>query len=167
MTPLVVTDETPEQWRQLEPLTYRGSRDTFTVPAGYVTNFASVPRLLWWFIPRYGRYTKATVLHDCLCDDAGDDVVRRRDADGIFRRTMRELGVPLLRRRIMWAGVRWGAGLRAILASGWAETLQVAVLSAVALVFILVPGITSLVAMALYSVVQRVVELFAPRRRSP
>ena len=68
MTPLVVTDETPEEWRLLEPLTYQGSRDTFTVPAGYVTNFASVPRLLWWFIPRYGRYTKATVLHDCLCD---------------------------------------------------------------------------------------------------
>lgn len=161
----MVTDETPEHWRLLHPLTYRGRRETFTVPEGYVTNFASVPSSLWWFIPRYGRYTKATVLHDFLCDKAGDDIRQRRDADGIFRRTMRELGVPLLRRRIMWAGVRWGAGLRAILASGPNETLLVLFLSGVALAFVLVPGLLALVASKLFSAVQSFVDLFKPRHR--
>ena len=51
---------------------------------------------------------------------------------------MRELGVPLLRRRIMWASVRRGAGLRVILASEIRETLQVAILTVVTLTFILV-----------------------------
>ncbi len=69
-TPLVVTDATPDQWRLVEPLRYHGNRDAFTVPPGYVTNFASVPR--------FRRYTKATVLHDYLCDAAGDDVARRQ-----------------------------------------------------------------------------------------
>src|SRR4029077_4904758 len=35
--------------------------------------------------------------------------ISRIDADGIFRQAMRELGVPFLRRWIMWAAVRLGA----------------------------------------------------------
>lgn len=35
-----------------------------TIPAGYVTDFSSVPRVLWPFIPPHGRAMAASVLHD-------------------------------------------------------------------------------------------------------
>ena len=31
------------------------------------TDLASVPRFLSWLFPRYGKYTKAAVIHDYLC----------------------------------------------------------------------------------------------------
>jgi len=96
-------------WRLLKELDYRGNRDLFQVPAGQGTDFASVPRVFVWFLPRYGRYTKAAVLHDYLWRVRVPAGMKRIDADGLFRHAMRELGVTFLRRWIMWAAVRWGA----------------------------------------------------------
>src|SRR5690349_9717405 len=87
-------------WRLLKPVVYQGRDQTFEVPVGFVTDFASVPNAFTWLVPRYGAYTKAAILHDFLC---GGTLVSRADADGIFRRTLREFGVSLLRRWIMWA----------------------------------------------------------------
>jgi hypothetical protein len=38
----------------VEPLVHRGRGDTFVVPAGFRTDFATVPRLIVWLIPRLG-----------------------------------------------------------------------------------------------------------------
>ncbi|WP_052354088.1 DUF1353 domain-containing protein [Flectobacillus major] len=38
------------------------------VPAGYVTDFASVPMLLWSFFPPIGKYNRAALVHDYLYD---------------------------------------------------------------------------------------------------
>jgi hypothetical protein len=84
----------------------RGRDEPFVVPAGFETDFASVPRAFTWLIPRYGRYTKAAILHDWLSQRAAAGEIAWVDVDGIFRRTMRELRVPLLRRWLMWAAVR-------------------------------------------------------------
>lgn len=38
-----------------------------TVPQGFITDFASVPRVLWWLIPPIGkRYMHAAAAHDCI-----------------------------------------------------------------------------------------------------
>ena len=56
------------------------------------TDFASVPRFFVWFIPRYGRYTKAAIIHDHLWrDQVGKGAICFRDADGLFRQAMRSL----------------------------------------------------------------------------
>jgi hypothetical protein len=96
-------------WSLLREFKYYAKSESFDVPQGQRTDFASVQRLFVWFIPTYGRYTKAAILHDHLCDLARRGKFHRRDADGLFRQAMRTLGVPLLRRWIMWAAVRWGA----------------------------------------------------------
>jgi hypothetical protein len=94
----------------LSALAYRAKHDTFEVPVGQATDFASVPRVFAWLIPRYGRYTMAAILHDYLCRVAVEsDVISRVDADGIFLQAMRTLKVAFLRRWIMWTGVRLGA----------------------------------------------------------
>jgi hypothetical protein len=68
------------------------------------------PAVLVWFIPRYGRYTKAAIFHDYLCSAAVPaGRISRIEADGMFRQAMREVGVPFLRRWIMWTAVRLGA----------------------------------------------------------
>lgn len=106
---VVVRRINPTTWRLVEPLPYKGKWEVFTVPAGFKTDFASVPRILTWLVPTYGRYTKSAILHDYLWRRR---VVSRSDADAIFRRTMRELRVPFVRRWMMWAAVRAGSGLQ-------------------------------------------------------
>src|SRR5262245_38142541 len=40
--------------------------DPFTVPAGFVTDLASIPRIFWSALPRDGEYAYAAILHDYL-----------------------------------------------------------------------------------------------------
>ena len=124
-----------QDWETLRALTYHAKSEDFKVPVQERTDFASVPRVFVWFIPRYGRYTKAAILHDYLCSVAvPEGRITRIDADGIFRQAMRELGVPFLRRWIMWAAVRLGALTNpAGRKKWWTEAWRVALIAAVAL----------------------------------
>src|SRR5947209_20335964 len=101
-----LSDADGSRWCLLEPLSYYGRRETFVVPVGFTTDFASVPQALTWLVPRYGRYTKAAILHDHLWREGAAGRFRWADADGILRRAMRELDVPFLRRWPMWGAVR-------------------------------------------------------------
>lgn len=108
-------------WGLLAPLIWTGTKgDTFMVPVGFVTDFATVPRILHWKVLPYGAYTRAAVLHDWLLEQLGlweqgrlasGDVppADSRDADGIFRRVMEDLGVNWMTRWQMWAAVRLAA----------------------------------------------------------
>ena len=124
-----------QNWMTLRALTYRAKTEEFDVPVDERTDFASVPRVFVWFIPRYGRYTKSAILHDYLCSVAVPaGRISRIDADGIFRQSMRELGVPFLRRWIMWAAVRWGAlTSQAGRENWWKEAWRVAIVTVLAL----------------------------------
>jgi hypothetical protein len=147
-------------WEVVEALTYRGATDEFTVPAGTPTDFASVPRVFVWFLPRYGRYTKAAILHDYLWRSRIDDPVApvsRRDADGLFRRVMRELGVTFLRRWIMWTAVRWAALTKPDGRRGWlADAPRVLLVSIVALPFALPPALVVLLGLAGFYVLEMI-----------
>lgn len=104
---VVVKQTDHENWEVRVPINYSGRTQQFTVPIGSKTDFASVPRIFIWFLPRYGLYTKAAILHDYLWRErAKKGHLSWRDADGMFRRAMRELEVPFLRRWIMWGAVR-------------------------------------------------------------
>lgn len=131
---VVVRQETPVEFRLLEPLSYRGRWDTFTVPAGFLTDFASVPRAFVWLLPRYGLYTPAAILHDFLVETA---TVSRRDPDGLFRRSMRELGVTFPRRWSTWAAVRTASFMSGASALEWLQFLAVIIL---ALPFVAIPA---------------------------
>jgi hypothetical protein len=108
-----------KDWLTLEPLEYQAKKQRFVVPPDFPTDFASVPRLFVWFIPRYGRYTAAAILHDYLCRVEVPNGMLRTDADGIFRQALRLLGVPFLRRWLMWTGVRLGAVPSAVNRRRW------------------------------------------------
>ena len=143
-----------KNWETVETLTYQGTIDRFVVPKGMRTDFASVPRAFVWFLPRYGRYTRAAILHDYLWRHrVGDSEqpVSRRDADGLFRRVMRELEVPFLRRWIMWGAVRWAALMKSDGRAGWLrDAPRVALVTIVALPFVLPPALLVLVALGAF-----------------
>ena len=99
-------------WQLTRRLVYHGARQAFIVPVGFLTDFASVPRLLMSLVPPIGKWTRAAVLHDWLCTvGIMLGIVTSREADGIFRRVMREEGVGLVLRWNMWVAVRWAAFL--------------------------------------------------------
>lgn len=105
-----------KMWELLEPFEYHvgheGSGEVVVVPAGFETDFASIPRCVWSIIGHpTGEYGKAAVIHDWLyqCPDSGvsEDRSRRR-CDQIFLEGMKVLGVGWWKRSTMYFAVRVG-----------------------------------------------------------
>lgn len=145
---VVVTPIAPEgiRWRLVQSFTYQGKVDLFTVPKDLDTDFASVPRLFVWLLPRYGRWTQAAILHDYLWQSG---VVSKFDADGIFNRALRELDVPFLRRWIMWGAVRWAAGPSTWFEKGIVPFLKMLLITIVVLPVVLPPALVVFVVLAI------------------
>lgn len=92
---------------------------TFEPATENPTDLASIPRFMRWFEDPYGRHTLAAIIHDELIVDApnGGPLASDTLADQFFREMLRSVGVPWLKRWLMWAAValrtRWMAdGLR-------------------------------------------------------
>lgn len=104
----------------IQPFGYTNARigRTVWVPAGYVTDFASIPRVGRWLIPPFGRHAIAAVVHDWLYSVG--EPGGRGPADDIFRDALDELGVDVARRNVMHGAVRaFGAGGYAKAADTW------------------------------------------------
>ena len=85
-----------------------GSGDTINVPIGFMTDFASVPRPLWWLLPKWGKYGNAAVIHDyCYWEQSRS----RKKSDLIFHEAMQVLEVPDWKIFLMYYAVRLGGGL--------------------------------------------------------
>jgi hypothetical protein len=80
------------------------SGDTIEVPVGFMTDFATVPRLFWSLLPQWGKYGNASVIHDWLYWDQSRP---RAQADRIFLEGMMVLQVGLLTRYAMFYAVQW------------------------------------------------------------
>jgi len=121
--------EDGSRWKLLEPFVdyvgEEGSAEVISVPAGYVTDFASIPRVCWSLIGGpLGKYSKAALIHDYLYDQGGlipyfsdtDGGTKYRlytkaQADNIFKEAMQVLGVGNPRRWFMYQAVkRFGKG---------------------------------------------------------
>lgn len=97
-------------WRLLAPFSYLDSdHGLIEVPAGFTTDFASVPRwpLTFALLGQYGH--AAAVLHDYLY---ATGALSRREADQVFRNALRSSGIARWRAWLMWAGVRAGGANR-------------------------------------------------------
>lgn len=79
------------------------------MPAGFTSDFASVPRLplTYALLGAYGH--AAAVLHDWLYYST---TLSRADADRVFFNALRSSGIARWRARLMYAGVRIGGGPR-------------------------------------------------------
>ncbi len=95
------------RWRTQSELIYLDAKGrTWTVPAGYLTDFASVPRLplMYWLTGDTAHM--AAVLHDYLCSDFVPEAMSWREAADLFREAMQAEGTPAWRRWGMYWAVR-------------------------------------------------------------
>jgi hypothetical protein len=110
LTPLQVEQVDETHWRLLRSFTYDsavvGAR--IVVPNGFVTDFASVPRVpvAYWLFG--GEANAAAVIHDYLYTTG---IFPKDTADGVFYEAMRASGIGFLRARFMYWGVAYGGGV--------------------------------------------------------
>jgi hypothetical protein len=93
------------QWELLADLVYQSdvAAMTFRVPAGFITNFASVPRIPIVYELAGDTASNAATVHDYLYST---HIVPRSVADAVLREASDVTAVPDWRRQLMWAGVR-------------------------------------------------------------
>lgn len=82
---------------------YAPAKEKIHVPEGFITDFASIPRLplMWWLMSDYGH--PAAVVHDYLCERRSHP---RKFADEVFYAALLAAGVPRWRASLMYSAVR-------------------------------------------------------------
>lgn len=94
-SPLIVSPMPDgKYWKIIRRFTYRigkrYSRRMISVRAGFPTDFASVPRIIWWLLPWWAKYNKASVLHDWLylTKQIMKKPITRKEADQVWLEAM-------------------------------------------------------------------------------
>ena len=154
---VTAAQRTDTEWELQESLVgYVRDRD-IRADAGLRTDFASVPRFFVWLLPRYGRWTKAAILHDLMWQqEVPSGRMTRREADRLFREFMRGMDVAFWRRWIMWAAVRLGALAHPDGRKGWWRDLpRIAGVAVVALPIVALPAVTIGASLLAFYVVER------------
>jgi hypothetical protein len=104
---LVEVLDKPHSWATTQRFVYtRGlAPDSkvrpITIAHPFETDLASIPLIFTWMFPKYGRHTKAVILHDYLCQFQKD----RFWANCLFLDAMTESDVPAFRKWLMWGAV--------------------------------------------------------------
>jgi hypothetical protein len=113
---LIVKSVGDRSWQIIEPFYFyfdeKDKSNGVVVPAGFITDFASVPRILWSIYPPTGRYSKATVIHDYLYSAGKSMGYDRKFCDKMLLNGMEALDVGFFVRLPMYIGVRLFGFLR-------------------------------------------------------
>ena len=111
-TSLIFEDNGGLPFTLVQPLVYLsrvtaalGHVRTITVPTGFKTDLASIPRVFWRVLPPIGKYDAGAVVHDYLYQYNG---VTRKQADDVLREAMTVLGVGRFPRWMIYVGVSTG-----------------------------------------------------------
>jgi len=80
------------------------SNEIINVPIGFITDFASIPRILWTIIDPVGKHGKAAVIHDYCYATA---CYSRKRSDEIFLEAMEVLKVEEWKRKVMFYSVSY------------------------------------------------------------
>ena len=78
-----------------------------SVPVGFVTDFASIPRIFWSMLRPDGNYAYAAVIHDFLY---WTQLTTRENSDMIFKLAMGDFKIPESKANAIYAAVRAGGG---------------------------------------------------------
>lgn len=100
---LMPLDDT--NWELHEEYSVKSEHMSFTIPKGFCTDLASVPKALWNLYPPFGLYTGAAVAHDYLYRTKQMRVTRK-EADELFKEQMLLAGVDSQQAQLMYLAVR-------------------------------------------------------------
>jgi hypothetical protein len=100
----------PGKWKLLNRLQVLNDKgDSFYVPPGFITDLASLPRIIRGLFNRNGRSRKPSVLHDYLYTEK---MFTRKKCDQIFRDCLINAGIKKWQARLYYIGVRSGGWTR-------------------------------------------------------
>ena len=91
----------PDKFRLLEPLV----TPEVTVPKGFITDGATVPRLFQNLVPSFGRYLPAVIIHDYMC--VYDTSFPVEKARAVFKTNLKRCGVSNKYLYAMYYSVVW------------------------------------------------------------
>lgn len=100
-TPLDLRAHGVKKWEVLTEFEYwreNDANEVIKVPKGFITDLATIPRVLWSILPPHDTYAKAAVLHDYLYNNA---INSKEYADDVFDEALKVLGIPPWKRKIM------------------------------------------------------------------
>ncbi len=81
-------------WKLTRPFTYhigtKFSRHYIRVAVGFETDFASIPKFVFWLLPWWAKFNKSSVLHDWLYQVKviKGKSITRKEADDVFLEAM-------------------------------------------------------------------------------
>lgn len=110
MTRLCLMDEAqPDYWTVAAPLIWLGDTVTITVPIGFRTDLASIPRVLRNLptLDPDGLSRRPAVLHDFLY---ATQPCTRDEADCLLRAALLSEGTTKFAAWMFYKGVHWGGG---------------------------------------------------------
>lgn len=116
--PLIVRVDSPNHFTLMEEFEYyrEGNKnDIIKIPKGFDTDFASIPRFLWSYLPPFGTkrnpYFNASLLHDFVYDEICDyPISGRKEADKIFLEAMKAIGIKWYVRYTLYYAARLFGG---------------------------------------------------------
>ena len=90
------------KWELLTDCVYQSdlSDAPYIVPAGTITDLASIPQIFRSLIPQNDKHRPAAIVHDYLVH-----TIKRSKADRIFLEAMKVCGVPAWKRWSMYLAV--------------------------------------------------------------
>jgi Protein of unknown function (DUF1353) len=113
--PALVVLPRPDYWAVVAPLVWDSPTLHLTIPVGFITDLASIPKVLRNTLDVDGRSRAPAILHDWLyCTQHST----RAFADSMLREALGEYGENAATAWVYWAGVRLGGWLP------WSERQQ-------------------------------------------
>jgi len=94
------------RWRLEKPLEVHFAGVKIVVPAGFETDFASVPRCVQGLLCEDSIFSVAAIVHDYLYWRGAPKVL----SDGFFFALMQWEGISRFDRLVMWQAVQWFGG---------------------------------------------------------
>lgn len=95
-------------WKTLESFEYHigeyPSEEIITVPEGFETDFATVPRIVWSIISPIDNHAKAAVIHDYCYEYK---IYSRKRCDEIFKEALEVLKINSVKIWFMYHSVRY------------------------------------------------------------
>ncbi len=105
-----------EAYQLVEPWSFFSMATDVVVPKGFIADGASVPRMLWSFMPPDGTHRAAALAHDWIYANKGflaepHLMWERFEADDVFLELMLKALIAPWRANIAFRGVRLGGWL--------------------------------------------------------
>lgn len=99
-----------KDWRVASPIHYTTDAGILIeVPVGFITDFASVPRIVRPWISEWGKHGIGSIIHDYLYTSKE---MSRYDADTVFREIMNKHEVSYVKINLIYLAIRLFGGSR-------------------------------------------------------